>query len=157
MLFGMRFERTFLYSRRVVMEIKQDAATIKKAMVQINALAGSHSAQDVNQWCVCTDPPRRRAPARPPPGTDGRPPRSTRWIMTKEDHCDKIIKTTSEYMLAQRVKSASFKNKADYAEALIAHHGLLQAAMKAKQTVDVAHCDALDHAIEDVGAMYLKH
>lgn len=135
------------------MEIKQDAATIKKAMVQINALAGSGAAQDANQC--------------------------TRWIMTKEDHCDKIIKTTSEsvrrragratacrapgetrarrYMLAQRVKPASFANKCDYTEALIAHHALLQAAMKAKQTVDVTHCDALDHAIDDVGAMYLKH
>ena len=77
--------------------------------------------------------------------------------MTKEDHANKIITTTSEYMLAQRVKAAAFSSKEDYAEALIAHHALLQAAMKAKQTVDLAHCDALDHAIADVGTMYVKH
>ena len=81
----------------------------------------------------------------------------TRWVMTKEDHANKIITTTSEYMLAQRVKAAAFSSKEDYAEALIAHHALLQAAMKAKQTVDVAHCDVLDHAIADVGTMYVKH
>jgi len=28
--------------------------------------------------------------------------------------------------------------------------------MKTKQVVDVAACDALDHAIEDVGKMYTK-
>ena len=28
------------------------------------------------------------------------------------------------------------------------------AAVKTKQVVDVAACDALDHAIEDVGKMY---
>ncbi|KAH8094208.1 hypothetical protein JL720_4201 [Aureococcus anophagefferens] len=112
---------------RVVSELKQDAATIKKAMVQITALAGSRVPQDVNQC--------------------------TRWVMTKEDHANKIIKTTAEYMLAQRVKAPAFASRADYAEAVIAHHALLQAAMKAKQTVDVAHCDALDHAIDDVGAI----
>ncbi|KAH8066505.1 hypothetical protein JL722_951 [Aureococcus anophagefferens] len=59
---------------RVVCELKQDAATIKK---------------DVNQC--------------------------TRWVMTKEDHADKIIKTTAEYMLAQRVKAPAFASRADYA------------------------------------------
>jgi len=28
--------------------------------------------------------------------------------------------------------------------------------VKTKQVVDVAACDALDHAIADVGAMYIK-
>ena len=41
-------------------------------------------------------------------------------------------------------------------QALVAHHSLIQAAVKTKQVVDVAACDALDHAIADVGAMYTK-
>ncbi len=59
-------------------------------------------------------------------------------------------------MLAQRVKKELFADEAEYKEALMAHHILMQAAVKTKQVVDVASCDALDHAIADVGAMYTK-
>lgn len=59
-------------------------------------------------------------------------------------------------MLAQRVKKELFADEAEYKEALMAHHVLMQAAVKTKQVVDVAACDALDHAIADVGAMYTK-
>eukprot|EP01049_Picozoa_sp_SAG25_P003252 SAG25_NODE_186_length_12406_cov_7.083530_12_plen_38_part_00 len=31
----------------------------------------------------------------------------------------------------------------------------MQNAMKAKQTVDAAQCDALEHAVEDMSKMYL--
>ena len=89
-----------------------------------------------------------------------RPPQisvqATRWIVVKEDSAKNIITTVSEYMLAQRVKKELFESDADYREALVAHHVLMQAAVKAKQVVDVAACDALDHAIADVGAMYTK-
>ena len=56
-------------------------------------------------------------------------------------------------MLAQRVKRELFETEAEYAQALVAHHALMQAAVKAKQVVDEAACDALDHAIADVGAV----
>ena len=79
-----------------------------------------------------------------------------RWIMTKEEHCNKIITTVSEYCLCQRVKRENFKSESDYLEALKIHHVVLQAAMKAKQTMDVASCNALDHAIEDLSKMYTK-
>ena len=59
-------------------------------------------------------------------------------------------------MLAQRVKKELFESEAEYKEALVAHHALMQAAVKTKQVVDVAACDALDTAIADVGAMYTK-
>jgi hypothetical protein len=74
--------------------------------------------------------------------------------MTKEDHAKSIITTVADYMLAQRVKKELFKDDAEYREALVAHHLLMQAAMKTKQVVDVAACDVLDHAIADVGVMY---
>ena len=78
-----------------------------------------------------------------------------RWVMTKEEHCSKIIKLISEYCLCQRVKKDVFKSDQDYVDALKAHHAVMQAAMKAKQSVDSAAVDALDHAIGDFAKMYL--
>ena len=53
------------------------------------------------------------------------------------------------------MKQAAFANDKDYCDALKAHHAVMQAAMKAKQTVDVAQCDALEHAVADCSKMYL--
>ena len=53
-------------------------------------------------------------------------------------------------------KPELFEKDEEYVEALKAHHAALQAAMKTKQVVDVAACDALDTAIETVAPMYLK-
>merc|ERR1712216_143168 len=72
----------------------------------------------------------------------------TRWVNTKEEHCCKIIPTMSEYCLCQRVKpvgapGSPFTEEKDFMDALKAHHAVMVNAMKAKQTVDVAQCDAL--------------
>jgi hypothetical protein len=48
-----------------------------------------------------------------------------------------------------------FASDGDYMDALKAHHAVMQAAMKCKQSVDVAVADALDHAIGDFAKMYL--
>ena len=115
----------------MVAEVKEACATIRKAMVQINELhAAGSSAQNFNQM--------------------------TRWVMTKEEHCGKIIKIMSEYALCQRVKPEVFSKPEDYADALKAHHAVMQSAMKAKQNVDVAVADALEHAVGDMSKMYLK-
>ena len=74
--------------------------------------------------------------------------------VTKEEHAKSIITTVSEYMLAQRVKKDLFAGDTEYQQALVVHHATMQAAVKTKQVVDVAACDALDHAIADVGVMY---
>lgn len=76
--------------------------------------------------------------------------------MTKEEHASKIIKLVSEYCLCQRVKKEVFASESDYVEALKAHHAVMQAAMKCKQSVDPAVVDALDHAIGDFAKMYTK-
>lgn len=58
----------------------EHAVTIRKAMVQTEALSSkvaSGDAQSLNQSC--------------------------RWVSTKDEHADKIISTTAEYFLAQRV------------------------------------------------------
>merc|ERR1712178_342067 len=72
--------------------LKEDAATIRKAMVQIEELQGNGDALSFNQ--------------------------ATRWVMTKEDHASAIIDKVGNYMLAQRVKSELFDSTSDYYEAL---------------------------------------
>mmetsp|Transcript_26877 Transcript_26877/g.61852 ORF Transcript_26877/g.61852 Transcript_26877/m.61852 type:complete len:217 (+) Transcript_26877:393-1043(+) len=114
----------------MVAEVKQHAATIRKAMVQSKDLHSEGSLQSMNQVI--------------------------RWINTKEDHCNKIISTISDYCLCQRVKKDVFASDSDYCDALKAHHAVMQCAMKAKQTMDPAGCDALDHAIGDFAKMYIK-
>ena len=118
----------------MVAEVKQACATIRKAMVQINELSAAMSAQNFNQM--------------------------TRWVNTKEEHAGKIMTTISDYCLAQRCKihgtqGSPFATDQDYIDALKAHHAVMVAAMKTKQTVDVAACDALEHAVGDFSKMYL--
>ena len=84
----------------------------------------------------------------------------TRWVMTKEEHAGKIVSLMSEYSLCQRVKPMSdpktpFSSEEDYTEALKAHHMVMAAAVKTKQTVDPANADALEAAIDLCCKMYL--
>ena len=103
-------------------------------MVQINALSADMNPQNFNQM--------------------------TRRVNTKEEHAQKIILLAADYSLAQRVKAfgtpkSPFASQKDYLDALVAHHVLIQAAMKSKQTVDVALAAALEHAVDDFSKMYL--
>jgi small subunit ribosomal protein S27Ae len=115
----------------MVKELLQHAATIRKAMVESALLHATGDLQSLNQV--------------------------VRWINTKEDHCAKIITAVGEYCLCQRVKKEGvFATDKDYVDALKAHHAVLSAAMKAKQTMSPAACDALDHALGDMCKMYIK-
>merc|ERR1712187_320556 len=83
-----------------------------------------------------------------------------RWVNTKEEHAGKIMTTMSDYCLAQRCKipgtaGSPFASDGDYVDTLKAHHAVMAAAMKTKQTVDVAAADALEHAVGDFSKMYL--
>jgi ubiquitin len=114
----------------IVAEVKQCVETIKKAMAQIKELeSGSGTgAQELNQI--------------------------VRWINTKEEHAKKIISTVAEYCLCQRVKKEVFASESDYTDALKAHHAVMQAAMKCKQTVDESAVGVLEHAVGDFEKMY---
>merc|ERR1712238_83368 len=108
--------------------------TIQKAMVQINELSANMNAQNIN--------------------------RMTRWINTKEEHCSKLVALMAEYCLCQRVKpvgdpKSPFKEEKDYIAALQAHHVVMLAAVKCKQTVDPANADTLDAACTEMSKMYL--
>ena len=115
---------------KLVAEIKEGCATIRKAMVQINELSANMNAQNFNQM--------------------------TRWVNTKEKECAKIITSVAEYCLCQRVKTEGvFASEADYIDALKAHHAVMQGAMKCKQTVDPSLADALEAAVNEFSKMYL--
>merc|ERR1719476_419220 len=99
----------------------EDAATIRKAMVQTTELHKAAGLQDIHQM--------------------------TRWIATKEEHASKIMTTVGDYFMAQKVKKADLKRD-EYVELLCALHDVMVAAMKTKQTTDVAAADNLDKALK---------
>jgi len=121
---------------KLVAELKEACATITKAVVQVNEL-----------FAAGLDPLKFN--------------QATRWTNTKEEHCGKIISLIGEYCLCQRVKPITdpktpFGNETEYIEALKAHHAVMQSAMKAKQSVDPAVCEALSASIDLVSKMYIK-
>ena len=83
---------------KLVAEVKEACATIRKAMVQINELTSAGlTAQSINQV--------------------------TRWVNTKEEHAKKIIDLMANYCLCQRVKpvgapGSPFTTEKDYLDAL---------------------------------------
>ncbi|MDF2377425.1 MAG: superoxide dismutase [Ni] [Verrucomicrobiales bacterium] len=75
---------------------------------------------------------------------------ATRWIMTKEDHCKKVITSVAEYFMAQRIKP----DAENYEKALLAAHAVMRAAMKAKQDPSDEVAEALKTAIFDLYRAY---
>lgn len=102
----------------------EDAATIEKAMTMLAELADKEDVQSQNQM--------------------------VRWVTNKESHAQNIIATISDYYLTQRVKP----NQPDYTERLSKHHAVIIAAMKAKQTTDSSHANALIKSIEALKVYY---
>jgi len=115
-----------------IARLREDTATIAKAMKNINALAGAHDAQGMNQF--------------------------TRWVTTKEAHASHIIERVANYFLAQRIKpvASGADGRAAYLEKLANHHAVIAAAMKAKQHADPKYADALMHAIDGIAGYYTK-
>ncbi len=105
-------------------ELLEDAATIAKAIDQINELATKEDALSHNQLA--------------------------RWVMTKEAHASNAQKLIADYFLAQRIKSA----KENYVDQLKAAHGVIVAAMACKQQVDPAAAKALEKSILDLYRAY---
>merc|ERR1712032_278065 len=89
----------------------EDAATIRKAVVQCGELHKAGSLQDMHQM--------------------------VRWINTKEEHAAKIMETIGTYFLAQKVKK-DLLTEQEYLECLKVHHAVMVAAMKTKQSADLA-------------------
>ena len=103
---------------KLVAEVKEAVATITKASRETNRLFGEMKTPlAFNQM--------------------------TRWVNTKEEHANKIIHLIGDYCLCQRVKpfgaaKSPFKSEKDYVDALKAHHAVMIAAMKSKQSTDAS-------------------
>ncbi len=113
-------------------QLREDAATIAKAVKNIQQMAGSHDVTAFNQ--------------------------ASRWVMTKEEHASHIIDVVSKYFLTQKVKVVTDGGDAykAYLQKLADHHAVMAAAMKTKQTVSTDAVHALEHAIEGLAKHYKK-
>lgn len=107
------------------MQMLEDESTISKAQAQLNEIhSGDVTAQAVNQMA--------------------------RWVMTKEDHANKIQETIASYFLAQRIKP----DAENYDKQLKAAHAVIIAAMKCKQSADAETSKVLKNAIFDLYRAY---
>jgi nickel superoxide dismutase len=81
------------------------------------------------------------------PEVQNNPNQMVRWIMTKDEHAQKIQDQVAQYWLAQRIKVPAAGSDAatmdKYHHQLELLHRLTVEAMKCKQTTDTAHTDAV--------------
>ncbi len=113
-----------------VQALREDVATIEKAVTSITELAGKTDAQSINQ--------------------------ATRWINAKEDHASAIITTIAEYFLTQRVKPVvpGEKSRDSCLKSLSDHHAVMVVAMKVKQNVDPKLVASLKDAVDALEKYY---
>jgi nickel superoxide dismutase len=110
-----------------VLSMLEDVRTIEKAMRLISELSSSADPLSQNQ--------------------------RVRWVMNKEEHAQKIISTSCDYFLTQRIKP----DAEDYLERLEKHHRVILGAMKAKQTVDLEIVKKLRKDVEALLTYYPAH
>jgi nickel superoxide dismutase len=81
-----------------------------------------------------------------------------RWVMNKETHAGYIQETVAQYFLTQRIKPAEpadAEKHALYIRQLTLLHEMLIAAMKAKQSTDLAHVVRLRELLAAFRTAYL--
>jgi len=82
-----------------------------------------------------------------------------RWVANKEKHADEIQHVVTQYFMTQRVKPAApgdGEKYTKYVTQLTLLHQVLVAAMKAKQTTDLAHVEAMRKLVADFKAAYFE-
>lgn len=80
-----------------------------------------------------------------------------RWIDNKEQHAQEIQDIVAAYFLTQRIKAPESKEGqpwATYLDQLATLHQIQVAAMKAKQTTDVAHVETLKNLVRSFRKLY---
>ena len=105
--------------------MREDAQTIAKSVKLIQQLSQKRDAQSHNQL--------------------------VRWVNNKEHHAEKIIRTISDYFMAQKIKPGKAKG---YAQKLARHHLVMVTAMKCKQSADVTAVKSLTRAIEGIAGYW---
>jgi nickel superoxide dismutase len=110
----------------------EHVTTIEKSMNQINKLGGE-KASDWNQL--------------------------VRWVGNKEDHAGELSEIVTFYFMAQRIKppkeDAGTAAREKYERELELLHRILVQTMKARQTTDLAHVEALRKLIGQFRQSYL--
>ncbi len=76
-----------------------------------------------------------------------------RWVTNKEAHADKIQEIVSQYFLTQRIKPGV----ENYDQKLAVLHQMMVAAMKCKQTTDMAHVDTIRELLNTFKKLYFAH
>jgi len=111
--------------------IEEHITTIEKSMQQIVELSGD--VQNANQ--------------------------RVRWIDNKEHHADQIREIVTQYFMTQRLKpvdKGDAEGFAAYTGQLVLLHKMLRAAMKCKQTTDLANVETLRRLAHDFKRAYGK-
>ena len=76
-----------------------------------------------------------------------------RWVTNKEHHATEIQHIVSQYFLTQRIKTDADQ----YGKKLAVLHQMLLAAMKCKQTTDVANVTKLRSLLKEFEVLYFGH
>lgn len=82
-----------------------------------------------------------------------------RWVTNKEEHANKLQEAATQYFMFQRVKPADMVNTVEwnsYTEKLTLLHKITVEAMKAKQTTDLVHVEALRKLITAFETAYFN-
>lgn len=106
--------------------MKEHVTTIEKSMNEITSLSSAEE-RDRNQL--------------------------VRWVNNKDEHADKLTEIVTYYFLAQRIKPTEPVEK--YTAELKTLHGMMIAAMKCKQTVDLQYVEELRKLIHEFEHLYL--
>lgn len=112
-----------------VKQMKEDHRTIAKAVVTIKALSKKKDLQSKHQLI--------------------------RWVRTKEQHAERIIRTVSDYFMAQKIKPPKAgEGPAAYLKLLAQHHAIMVAAMRCKQSSSPKEPAALLKAIQVIKSLW---
>ena len=76
-----------------------------------------------------------------------------RWVSNKEEHAALIQHTVSQYFMTQRIRPDSEK----YIDKLSVLHKMLLAAMKCKQSIDLANVLTLRSLLKEFEILYFGH
>jgi nickel superoxide dismutase len=78
-----------------------------------------------------------------------------RWVMNKEEHCNKIQDIATQYFMFQRVKlSDDSAQKRRNSKMLGLLHKLCVYSMKAKQTTDLKYVGFMNETIDEFSNLY---
>ncbi len=76
-----------------------------------------------------------------------------RWVNNKEHHADEIQHIVTQYFMTQRIKP----DQENYEKKITLLHKMLLAAMKCKQTTDLANVNELTSLLKEFEGLYFGH